>query len=57
MPQMMPINWLFFFLFFIIIFMIFNMMNYYIMNFNLNNNNQFSIPSNLKKIKNFNWKW
>nr|YP_009499370.1 ATP synthase F0 subunit 8 [Andraca olivacea]AWT58362.1 ATP synthase F0 subunit 8 [Andraca olivacea]AWT58375.1 ATP synthase F0 subunit 8 [Andraca olivacea]WGO62250.1 ATP synthase F0 subunit 8 [Andraca olivacea] len=57
MPQMMPINWLFFFFFFIAIFIIFNMMNYYIMNFNLNN--QFLIPMNnlKKKITNFNWKW
>nr|YP_010947309.1 ATP synthase F0 subunit 8 [Dalailama vadim]WGO62341.1 ATP synthase F0 subunit 8 [Dalailama vadim] len=60
MPQMMPINWMFSFIFFIIIFLIFNMMNYYIMNFNLNNN-QINSPS-LKHdqssvIKNMTWKW
>nr|YP_010947413.1 ATP synthase F0 subunit 8 [Pseudandraca flavamaculata]WGO62458.1 ATP synthase F0 subunit 8 [Pseudandraca flavamaculata] len=56
MPQMMPINWLFFFLFFIIIFLIFNIMNYYIMNFNLNNNQSISTIFK-KKIQNLNWKW
>nr|YP_010719272.1 ATP synthase F0 subunit 8 [Antheraea polyphemus]WDR47335.1 ATP synthase F0 subunit 8 [Antheraea polyphemus]WDR47348.1 ATP synthase F0 subunit 8 [Antheraea polyphemus] len=54
MPQMMPINWLFSFIFFIIIFLIFNIMNYYIFNFNiLKTINKF----NNKKIKNFSWKW
>nr|YP_010167692.1 ATP synthase F0 subunit 8 [Anthocharis scolymus]QRW37676.1 ATP synthase F0 subunit 8 [Anthocharis scolymus]UOU95610.1 ATP synthase F0 subunit 8 [Anthocharis scolymus] len=54
MPQMMPINWIFYFLFFLMIFLMFNIMNYYIY-FN------FSLKSNLlKKInqkKNFYWKW
>nr|YP_009739567.1 ATP synthase F0 subunit 8 [Orthaga olivacea]YP_009764329.1 ATP synthase F0 subunit 8 [Orthopygia glaucinalis]YP_010177471.1 ATP synthase F0 subunit 8 [Aglossa dimidiata]QIC20463.1 ATP synthase F0 subunit 8 [Orthaga olivacea]QIS91168.1 ATP synthase F0 subunit 8 [Orthopygia glaucinalis]QST15205.1 ATP synthase F0 subunit 8 [Aglossa dimidiata] len=53
MPQMMPINWLFSLLFFILIFIIFNMMNYYIFNFNIklkNNTNKFS-------LSNLTWKW
>nr|YP_009499383.1 ATP synthase F0 subunit 8 [Comparmustilia sphingiformis]AWT58388.1 ATP synthase F0 subunit 8 [Comparmustilia sphingiformis]WGO62224.1 ATP synthase F0 subunit 8 [Comparmustilia sphingiformis] len=59
MPQMMPINWIMSFIYFIIIFLIFNMMNYYIMNFNLNKN---QINSSLMKykqsmIKNPIWKW
>nr|YP_010947296.1 ATP synthase F0 subunit 8 [Smerkata fusca]WGO62328.1 ATP synthase F0 subunit 8 [Smerkata fusca] len=63
MPQMMPINWIISFIFFIITFLIFNMMNYYILNFNLNNQINFSSSStqkNYKKsflIKNLNWKW
>nr|YP_009764316.1 ATP synthase F0 subunit 8 [Pyralis farinalis]QIS91155.1 ATP synthase F0 subunit 8 [Pyralis farinalis] len=54
MPQMMPINWLLSLMFFILIFIIFNMMNYYIFNFNMkmNNNDTNKIPLN-----NFNWKW
>nr|YP_009144419.1 ATP synthase F0 subunit 8 [Colias erate]AJG02531.1 ATP synthase F0 subunit 8 [Colias croceus]AKJ25926.1 ATP synthase F0 subunit 8 [Colias erate]USM09827.1 ATP synthase F0 subunit 8 [Colias erate] len=53
MPQMMPINWLFYFFFFLCIFIMYNIMNYYIF-YNLNMNN--------KKLKNFkknffNWKW
>nr|YP_010947270.1 ATP synthase F0 subunit 8 [Oberthueria falcigera]WGO62289.1 ATP synthase F0 subunit 8 [Oberthueria falcigera] len=56
MPQMMPINWIMSFIFFIIIFLIFNMMNYYILNFNLNNKTDSLL--NLKKItKNLIWKW
>nr|WGO62315.1 ATP synthase F0 subunit 8 [Pseudandraca sp. 1 MD-2023a] len=61
MPQMMPINWFFFLFFFIIIFLIFNMMNYYIMNFNLNKNqdpmSKISSSFFKKKIENLNWKW
>nr|YP_002916044.1 ATP synthase F0 subunit 8 [Eriogyna pyretorum]ACN22002.1 ATP synthase F0 subunit 8 [Eriogyna pyretorum] len=53
MPQMMPINWIFLFIFFIIIFFIFNIMNYYIFNFN----NKFNNLLLNKKIKNFYWKW
>nr|YP_010615453.1 ATP synthase F0 subunit 8 [Abisara chela]WAT94123.1 ATP synthase F0 subunit 8 [Abisara chela] len=53
MPQMMPINWMFSFLFFITIFILFNIMNYYIFNYNI------SLKiNNIKKInKNLNWKW
>nr|YP_010947244.1 ATP synthase F0 subunit 8 [Mustilia falcipennis]WGO62263.1 ATP synthase F0 subunit 8 [Mustilia falcipennis] len=57
MPQMMPINWLISFFLFIIIFLIFNMMNYYVMNFNLNNNQIKSTSSNYHSIKNLIWKW
>nr|YP_010615466.1 ATP synthase F0 subunit 8 [Dodona dipoea]WAT94136.1 ATP synthase F0 subunit 8 [Dodona dipoea] len=53
MPQMMPINWILSFLFFIIIFILFNIMNYYIFNYNF-----FKKINNFKKInKNMNWKW
>nr|YP_009333635.1 ATP synthase F0 subunit 8 [Monema flavescens]AOV94104.1 ATP synthase F0 subunit 8 [Monema flavescens]ATO90157.1 ATP synthase F0 subunit 8 [Monema flavescens] len=53
MPQMMPINWLFFFFFFIIIFIIFNIFNYFIIN-----NKTFNKYNNNKKIfKNLTWKW
>nr|YP_010253721.1 ATP synthase F0 subunit 8 [Cochylimorpha cultana]QTZ18148.1 ATP synthase F0 subunit 8 [Cochylimorpha cultana] len=53
MPQMMPINWIFSFLFFILIFILFNIMNYYIFNMKLN------INKNKEKtmIKNLYWKW
>nr|YP_009967188.1 ATP synthase FO subunit 8 [Zeuzera multistrigata]APO08606.1 ATP synthase FO subunit 8 [Zeuzera multistrigata] len=53
MPQMMPINWIISLFFFISFFILFNIMNYYIFNYNMNINN-------LKKIKtnsNFIWKW
>nr|WEV93826.1 ATP synthase F0 subunit 8 [Notarcha quaternalis]WEV93865.1 ATP synthase F0 subunit 8 [Pseudebulea fentoni] len=53
MPQMMPINWMFSFMFFIIIFIIFNIMNYYIY-INKNNKNKFFSQ---KKNKNLSWKW
>nr|YP_009330381.1 ATP synthase F0 subunit 8 [Eurema blanda]ANN44647.1 ATP synthase F0 subunit 8 [Eurema blanda] len=53
MPQMMPINWLFYFIFFINIFIIFNIMNYYIYNnYNLNKNKNFML-----KNKFIFWKW
>nr|URC16094.1 ATP synthase F0 subunit 8 [Pieris extensa] len=53
MPQMMPLNWIFFFFFFIIIFLLFNIMNYYIKNnFNLKS----KIKNKLKK-KFLIWKW
>nr|YP_010620348.1 ATP synthase F0 subunit 8 [Ethope himachala]WAX37324.1 ATP synthase F0 subunit 8 [Ethope himachala] len=53
MPQMMPINWIFFFFFFICIFLLFNIINYFIFKYNYN----------LKKFKNLSlknnliWKW
>nr|YP_009538055.1 ATP synthase F0 subunit 8 [Athyma nefte]AYN60811.1 ATP synthase subunit 8 [Athyma nefte] len=54
MPQMMPINWIFSFIFFISIFIIFNIMNYFIFNYK---NINFNI-SNKKLMKNnFSWKW
>nr|YP_009538107.1 ATP synthase F0 subunit 8 [Athyma ranga]AYN60889.1 ATP synthase subunit 8 [Athyma ranga] len=54
MPQMMPINWIFSFIFFIVIFIIFNIMNYFIFEHkNINYN-----ISNKKFMKNnFSWKW
>nr|AID52321.1 ATP synthase F0 subunit 8 [Rondotia menciana] len=53
MPQMMPINWMFFFFFFLFIFLIFNIMNYY------NFKNKMIYNKNFKLKKNFfmNWKW
>nr|YP_010615492.1 ATP synthase F0 subunit 8 [Dodona adonira]WAT94162.1 ATP synthase F0 subunit 8 [Dodona adonira] len=53
MPQMMPINWMLSFMFFIIIFILFNIMNYYIFNYNFLT----KINQNKKNIKNFYWKW
>nr|YP_010947361.1 ATP synthase F0 subunit 8 [Endromis versicolora]WGO62393.1 ATP synthase F0 subunit 8 [Endromis versicolora] len=55
MPQMMPINWLLSLFFFIIIFLMFNMMNYYIFNFNLNN--KLMLSKNNKIKNNLIWKW
>nr|YP_010228519.1 ATP synthase F0 subunit 8 [Callerebia polyphemus]QZP40877.1 ATP synthase F0 subunit 8 [Callerebia polyphemus] len=53
MPQMMPINWLFSFLFFIMIFFLFNIINYYIFNYNTQNSNK-----HLNTPKNYLiWKW
>nr|YP_010852785.1 ATP synthase F0 subunit 8 [Gonepteryx amintha]WGL40165.1 ATP synthase F0 subunit 8 [Gonepteryx amintha]WHS18931.1 ATP synthase F0 subunit 8 [Gonepteryx amintha] len=54
MPQMMPINWLFYFFFFLSIFIMFNIMNYYIY-YNINFNNKLNLSS--FKKKNFYWKW
>nr|YP_009379696.1 ATP synthase F0 subunit 8 [Protegira songi]ARQ82109.1 ATP synthase F0 subunit 8 [Protegira songi] len=55
MPQMMPINWLFYFIFFLIIYLIFNIMNYYIFDKKIpNKNNNLFSPL---KLKNFFWKW
>nr|UHA56232.1 ATP synthase F0 subunit 8 [Sphingomorpha chlorea] len=54
MPQMMPINWLMSFFFFIMIFIIFNIMNYYIYNYNFKNN---KISSSFTNKKNLTWKW
>nr|YP_009742237.1 ATP synthase F0 subunit 8 [Zemeros flegyas]QID90317.1 ATP synthase F0 subunit 8 [Zemeros flegyas] len=56
MPQMMPINWIMSFLFFISIFIMFNIMNYYIFNYNINMNNNNILLKN-KINKNFYWKW
>nr|YP_010947335.1 ATP synthase F0 subunit 8 [Mustilizans shennongi]WGO62367.1 ATP synthase F0 subunit 8 [Mustilizans shennongi] len=54
MPQMMPINWIISLIFFLFIFLIFNMMNYYILNFN----NKMNPSMKIKKIiNNLNWKW
>nr|AXU98801.1 ATP synthase F0 subunit 8 [Gonepteryx rhamni] len=53
MPQMMPINWLFYFLFFLSVFIMFNIMNYYIY-YNININNKLNL---FIKKKIFNWKW
>nr|YP_009045211.1 ATP synthase F0 subunit 8 [Athyma cama]AHA03549.1 ATP synthase F0 subunit 8 [Athyma cama] len=54
MPQMMPINWIFSFIFFISIFIIFNIMNYFIlmMKYYFYNNNNKKLMKN-----NFTWKW
>nr|YP_009467167.1 ATP synthase F0 subunit 8 [Bombyx lemeepauli]ARB51928.1 ATP synthase F0 subunit 8 [Bombyx lemeepauli] len=52
MPQMMPINWIFFLFFFICIFLIFNIMNYFIFEKKMLFNNY----KNKKKLI-FNWKW
>nr|YP_010354143.1 ATP synthase F0 subunit 8 [Valvaribifidum huananense]UOG84818.1 ATP synthase F0 subunit 8 [Valvaribifidum huananense] len=54
MPQMMPINWIFFFFFFICIFLIFNIINYYCLKKNIFMHKNI-IQSYNKKI--FNWKW
>nr|YP_010759756.1 ATP synthase F0 subunit 8 [Ornithoptera alexandrae]WEY05468.1 ATP synthase F0 subunit 8 [Ornithoptera alexandrae]WEY05481.1 ATP synthase F0 subunit 8 [Ornithoptera alexandrae]WEY05494.1 ATP synthase F0 subunit 8 [Ornithoptera alexandrae]WEY05507.1 ATP synthase F0 subunit 8 [Ornithoptera alexandrae] len=56
MPQMMPINWIFFFFFFILIFILFNMMNYYIFN-SCNKNSLFMIYKKKIPKKIFYWKW
>nr|USH57583.1 ATP synthase F0 subunit 8 [Papilio bianor]USN89399.1 ATP synthase F0 subunit 8 [Minois dryas] len=53
MPQMMPINWLFSLLFFISIFILFNIINYYIFNYNYN----FKNMSKTLTLKNLIWKW
>nr|BCD58801.1 ATP synthase F0 subunit 8 [Lethe sicelis] len=54
MPQMMPINWMFSFIFFISIFILFNIINYYIFNYNYNMKNM-SKTSSFKN--NLFWKW
>nr|YP_009045302.1 ATP synthase F0 subunit 8 [Pantoporia hordonia]AHA03653.1 ATP synthase F0 subunit 8 [Pantoporia hordonia]WAU48148.1 ATP synthase F0 subunit 8 [Pantoporia hordonia] len=53
MPQMMPINWITSLFFFICIFIIFNIMNYFIFNYenNLKIKNKKFLNSNLY------WKW
>nr|YP_009114379.1 ATP synthase F0 subunit 8 [Hypolimnas bolina]AHL17294.1 ATP synthase F0 subunit 8 [Hypolimnas bolina] len=54
MPQMMPINWIFFFIFFICIFLIFIMMNFYIFNYKiLKKTNKKMINMSKNQI----WKW
>nr|YP_009048412.1 ATP synthase F0 subunit 8 [Melanargia asiatica]YP_010528780.1 ATP synthase F0 subunit 8 [Melanargia meridionalis]AHH92988.1 ATP synthase F0 subunit 8 [Melanargia asiatica]UXW65902.1 ATP synthase F0 subunit 8 [Melanargia meridionalis] len=54
MPQMMPINWLFSFLFFICIFILFNIINYYIFNYNYKFKN---LSKTFSLKKNMFWKW
>nr|AII02567.1 ATP synthase F0 subunit 8 [Emmelina monodactyla] len=53
MPQMMPINWIFLFMFSIIIFIMFNIMNYYIFSIKIN----VSKFKSMKNNKNLIWKW
>nr|YP_010377566.1 ATP synthase F0 subunit 8 [Lopinga achine]QYC92821.1 ATP synthase F0 subunit 8 [Lopinga achine] len=54
MPQMMPINWMFSLFFFILIFVLFNIINYYIFNYNYKIKNL----TKMSKInKNLIWKW
>nr|YP_005088737.1 ATP synthase F0 subunit 8 [Ctenoptilum vasava]AEB71604.1 ATP synthase F0 subunit 8 [Ctenoptilum vasava] len=55
MPQMMPINWIISFIMFILIFILFNIMNYYIYNFNF-----YKINKKMKTFSPINylyWKW
>nr|YP_003934417.1 ATP synthase F0 subunit 8 [Hipparchia autonoe]ACV92149.1 ATP synthase F0 subunit 8 [Hipparchia autonoe]QIP53763.1 ATP synthase F0 subunit 8 [Hipparchia autonoe]UXD78905.1 ATP synthase F0 subunit 8 [Hipparchia autonoe] len=54
MPQMMPINWLLSLLFFICIFILFNIINYYIFNYNYNSKN---MSKTLTFKNNLPWKW
>nr|DAZ87537.1 TPA_asm: ATP synthase F0 subunit 8 [Trichosia splendens] len=52
MPQMAPINWLSLFFIFLIIFILFNILNYFSLNLNKQQN------KNFYKNKLFmNWKW
>nr|YP_009110188.1 ATP synthase F0 subunit 8 [Mycalesis mineus]AIW64908.1 ATP synthase F0 subunit 8 [Mycalesis mineus] len=53
MPQMMPINWLFYLFFFINIFILFNIINYFIFNYNYNIKNKLKSTT----FKNLIWKW
>nr|YP_009114165.1 ATP synthase F0 subunit 8 [Elymnias hypermnestra]AHH92961.1 ATP synthase F0 subunit 8 [Elymnias hypermnestra] len=53
MPQMMPINWLISFFLFIMIFILFNIINYYIFNYNFYKMNKMTIY----KKNYFSWKW
>nr|YP_009728188.1 ATP synthase F0 subunit 8 [Euproctis seitzi]QIA46635.1 ATP synthase F0 subunit 8 [Euproctis seitzi] len=53
MPQMMPINWIFYLIFFLMLFMLFNMMHYYMfININIKNKNLLIMKKN-----NLIWKW
>nr|YP_009048425.1 ATP synthase F0 subunit 8 [Triphysa phryne]AHH93000.1 ATP synthase F0 subunit 8 [Triphysa phryne] len=54
MPQMMPINWLFSLFLFICIFILFNIINYFIFNYNYNIKN---LPKPLTSKNNLIWKW
>nr|YP_009130930.1 ATP synthase F0 subunit 8 [Ninguta schrenckii]AHH34407.1 ATP synthase F0 subunit 8 [Ninguta schrenckii]USH57544.1 ATP synthase F0 subunit 8 [Ninguta schrenckii] len=54
MPQMMPINWLLSFFFFICIFILFNIINYYIFNYNYNFKSLSKISSSKNNLF---WKW
>nr|YP_010988565.1 ATP synthase F0 subunit 8 [Medeopteryx maehongsonensis]WOR80709.1 ATP synthase F0 subunit 8 [Medeopteryx maehongsonensis] len=51
MPQMAPLSWLNLFIYFITIFMLFNVMNYFSLIYNNNNN----MKNNEKKT--ITWKW
>nr|YP_010362100.1 ATP synthase F0 subunit 8 [Batocera rubus]QUB01617.1 ATP synthase F0 subunit 8 [Batocera lineolata]UNQ87660.1 ATP synthase F0 subunit 8 [Batocera rubus] len=51
MPQMAPLSWLTLFIYFLIIFFIFNIMNFFIFNYNI------KIKQKSKKLISFNWKW
>nr|UFZ13141.1 ATP synthase F0 subunit 8 [Ctenochauliodes punctulatus] len=52
MPQMAPLNWLILFIFFTLTFIIFNMMNYFITNYNLPSLSEINLTN-----KPLNWKW
>nr|QFI35719.1 ATP synthase F0 subunit 8 [Cressida cressida] len=52
MPQMMPINWIFYFFYFICILILVNIFNFYLINFNNSPNNSIFI-----KKKKLPWKW
>nr|WIM00477.1 ATP synthase F0 subunit 8 [Elymnias malelas] len=54
MPQMMPINWMISFFLFIMIFILFNIINYYIFNYNFYYMNNKMI---INKKNYFSWKW
>nr|ARH53886.1 ATP synthase F0 subunit 8 [Hygrotus nigrolineatus] len=54
MPQMMPLNWIFLYIFFSMMFILFNFMNYYCYLIKNKINQHNSIK--LIKIK-YNWKW
>nr|YP_010238968.1 ATP synthase F0 subunit 8 [Megalinus hunanensis]QTE20683.1 ATP synthase F0 subunit 8 [Megalinus hunanensis] len=51
MPQMAPLSWLTLFIYFTMIFLMFNSMNYFSYKYSIKSN------LNIKKNKNFNWKW
>nr|YP_010586241.1 ATP synthase F0 subunit 8 [Himalopsyche malenanda]UZZ44003.1 ATP synthase F0 subunit 8 [Himalopsyche malenanda] len=52
MPQMMPMNWIMLFLFFISVFLTFNVMNFYLFNYNYSDLKIKSLNKNP-----LNWKW
>nr|YP_009236772.1 ATP synthase F0 subunit 8 [Telchinia perenna]AMJ17246.1 ATP synthase F0 subunit 8 [Telchinia perenna] len=54
MPQMMPINWMLSFFLFILIFITFMIMNYFVFNYKINENNK---NINFLKDKKIYWKW
>nr|AXS65943.1 ATP synthase F0 subunit 8 [Scarabaeoidea sp. KM-2017] len=51
MPQMAPLNWLILFFFFTMIYLIFNMLNYFIFQYNIKSSLK------IKKQNKINWKW